>query len=64
MLRQLYWTPWGASSAQKQQSGLSRKTGEGSRGWVKQEGAESPTELRPLSRAAPYNQVTRSAGRM
>jgi hypothetical protein len=33
MLQQLYWTPWGASSAQKAQQGLSRKTGEDPRGF-------------------------------
>jgi len=39
MLQRLYGTHWGASSAQKEQPGLSRKTGEDSRGfWVKQKG--------------------------
>ena len=32
MLQQLYWTLWGASSAQKEQPGLSRTTGDDARG--------------------------------
>lgn len=48
MLKQLYWTPWGASSAQKEQSRPEPKDREDSRGLGQTEGAESLKELRPL----------------
>jgi len=46
---------------------LSQKADKNSRGLSQIKGAESLTELRPLSCAGledPYNQLTRSAGRM
>ena len=47
MLQQLYWTLWGSSSAQKEQPGLSRKTGEDSRGVRLNKGGGVLKELRP-----------------
>ena len=48
MLQQLYWTLWGTSSAQKEQPGLSRTTGDDARGvGAHSRGAESLQELRP-----------------
>ena len=68
MLQQLYWTIWGASSAQKEQPGMSRKTGEDSRGFGSHrrggvpKGTPPPCDIDGLDE--PYSQVTRSAGRM